>query len=1116
MLRLILGTSKSGKTEYVRNYLSTLAKQGENKLLMIVPDQQSFETEKAFLELLGPQLSMNVTVLGFSRLCDFVFEKTDYIRGALADDCTKTLLMSIALEEVADSMRVYGDKAMSPQLLSMMLLLKKELVRSNSSSDALAGLALDKDDILSKKLYDVSLALSAYDALLSNSFDDPEGELSVACDLLREHKVFQDYTVCIDSYLSFTEPESDVVEQLLIQSRELFVTLSDDGLSTYDDSIFTVSRDTAKRLKACAKKNGVSVAVPLICSYKDYFTSRELTYIEENIFRSDDAISTIVENNNIHIYSASDKYDEADFVARNIRRLVIEQGYRYKDFAVVCRSVNPYMGILDTVLNRYGISFFMDSPSHVLSKPLMKLVSAIFKCITGSFNKDSVLAVLKSGITSADTVDIALFENYIFTWSLSGSKFLREFTANPRGFADEFTESDKEELEKIESVRKFLIEPLVNFRENIKSATSKEISQHLYSLLLSLGADEKIRSLCDELDASGEHTLSEEQLRLWEIFVETLDRTVAVIGDRRITPVRFSELLELQFSCHELAFIPRAMDQVTVGDIERLRLYDKKVVFVIGAVEGEFPATAPVSGLFTSHERDVLTEAGVLSDNSLELQSVRERYLCYYALTSASDKVFVSYPASTLTGTPVEPSVIITELMNIFENLAPEHSVLVPDAERLWAHKPSFSVYAKRFGSGDPLTSALDDYYSDNEIYRDSATSLTRAQSREPFKIKDKTIAERLFGTDMRLSASQVEKYHLCRFMYFCNYGLRLRERRTAQIDAMEYGSFVHYILEKFIGKYTKSQFCSLTDTEIATEVSTIMAAYAELHMGGMSDKSPRFNYLYHRVSVSAQMLINHLIKELSQSKFTPEAFELNIGKDVPAYTLSLPTGQTVTIRGFVDRADVYREGDKTYIRIVDYKTGSKVFSLSDIMYGLNLQMLIYLSALSRSGSVHFGGKLTPAGVLYMPAIAPVIDASFGTSEEKLSEKRDEKLRMNGLLLSDSDVLSAMENDLNGIYIPVSAKGETFKGSDNLATLEEFGAIFSKIDALIAEMATELSRGAVDATPAAGGYNACEYCPYSSVCGHKDTDPVRNIFKLDREEILEDLGLNNDTEEVAQ
>ncbi len=1113
MLKFILGRSKSGKTEYVRNLLSALALQGEKRLLMLVPDQQTFDTEKAFLELLGPKDAVNVKVLGFSRLCDFIFEEAGYAPGILADDSVKTLLMSIALEDTADFMKLYSEKALSPQLLNMMLDIRHELMKNKITPDILSTAEASGNALLGSKLHDVNLVLSAYDALISTSFEDPDGELSIAYELLLRNPVFKDYVICVDSYLSFSEPEFDILCALMSSCSQFIVTLSDD-VNDGENSIFEPSRKTADRLRAMAKDAGISIEPSIVCDYNDFYNSDVLSHIEENAFRNTANGDFASENtSDLSLYSAKNIYDEADFVARNIRKLVQTCDYRYSDIAVVSRNISAYSGILDSALELYDVSYFMDAPGQIHSKPLTKLISACFECVTGYFHKDAVLSLLKSGLTSADVLDVSLFENYIFTWNISGSKFHNEFTANPRGFADEFTSEDLLELSRVENVRKLIIPALADFRDKIREATAQDICKALYSLLLNLGVDKQISSLCNRLDAQGEHHLSEEQIRLWQMFIDTINRTVKVIGNRKVTPKRFSELLNLQFTAQDISFIPHGADQVTVGDIDRLRLSSKKAVFVIGAVEGEFPRTTSPQGIFTGSEREILADAGLLTDVSAQTQALTEDYLCYYSLTSASDKLFVSFPSADLKGTVIYPSKIITELNSLCPQVKTVGFSDVPTLDLLWSPKASFGIYAGRAGSQDDLTSALSDYYSTNKDFASSANALKRAVSRGDFRITNPENAQKLFGKNMYLSASQVEKYHLCRFMYFCTYGLRLKERRTAQIDAMEYGSFVHYILEHFLKKYTKQQMVTLSDDVISFDIESLMNQYANEHFGGTQDKTERFLYLYSRVALYVHKLVKHLIEELSQSSFTPEAFELDIGKDVPAYSLTLPTGQTVTIRGKVDRADLMTKDGRTYIRIVDYKTGSKVFDLSDIMYGLNLQMLIYLSALTKDSSGFADEPLIPAGVLYMPSMVPVINAAFDDSVEKIMAERNKKLRMNGLILRDMDVIGAMEREGQGVYIPVSGKGETVKGTDNLASLEEFGAVFAHIDRLIADMATELINGKVDALPAKGGYDACEYCPYKASCGHRDTDKERSVFKLDRAEIIKELGIKD--EEVA-
>ncbi len=1072
-----------------------------------MPDQITFETEKSYLKLLGPKLAQKVLVLGFSRMCDYVFEFTGAVRKPAADDATKALLMSVALEEVRDNLLLYSDKALSTDLAKLMLSASKELAVSGSSVEEILNTAENTDELTYKKIHDIYTAVSAMNSLLLNTFEDPDSELSLVADILRERRIFDGYYIFIDSYLSFTAPETEVLAALMTQCRELYITLSYDGIS--NDGFFSVPGETAAKLKKLAEFENLRISEPYLCTYSGFFKDEALSHIEENIF-SDLKESYPQATSAITLYMANDRYDEVDFIAREIRRLIIENSYRYSDIAVVGRDLSQYSDIIANTFDKYEISYFADKPHDITSKPVVRLISACFNAILSGFDKDDILSLLKTGLTSANDEDILLFENYLYTWQLNYSSLFEEFTANPRGFSDQFTFEDIEELKRVENVRKLVVESLKNFKDNFSDTTASELCKGLYSLLLSLGADKSITELSETLDKWEESAVSQEQIRLWEIFIETLDRTVNVIGDRKLSIKRFYELFMLQLNLTDISFIPRALDQVTVGDIERLRLGGRRCVFVIGAVEGEFPKYNIASGIFTASQRSELSKLNILVDADDEHNAFREQYLAYYALSSASEKLFVSFPVAELSGEAKSGSIIISEIASLTPECAKRTRNQEETSDLIWAEKPAYDYFAQYFRSSDLITEALRNYYSESPEYSHKLASLKGILSLDKrFVINDKSVSGKLFGKDMYLSATRIEKYHLCRFSYFCRYGLNATERRKASIDALEYGSFVHFILENFFKSFSKADFASLSEEKLNKFISDIADTYADNHFGGLKTKSARFLYLYSAVKEASCVLIKHIMEELSQSEFTPVDFELDIGNDINAYRLELDNNVSVTVTGKVDRADILKMDGKSFIRIVDYKTGSKVFNLSDVIYGLNLQMLLYLSVIKDKGKERYGKEIVPAGVLYMPSFVPTLEMAADDDVEKILKERNKKLRMNGILLDDESVLKAMDKDLSGLYIPVSMGAKGLKGADNLATLEEFGAVFAHIDKLISEMATELLDGKIDASPATLTSDACQWCPYSSVCIGKSESAFRSLYKLDREEILRELGIND-------
>ena len=1110
MLRFVLGRSGFGKTEYLRREIAGRARSGEDKLLFLVPDQITFETETAFLDLLGPADAGRVLVLGFSRLSDYVFEATGNRFSSFADEGVRNLVISLALEQVADRLTVFEKRSTSRDLCDIMLSAVKEYKKCSLSSETLLAAADAVDDeILSKKLRDSALVYDAYNAIMEQSYMDPLDSLTKAAQILESHPLFADYTVAVDSFYGFTAQEYAVVERLMVQSRDMLVALTDDGSNGGDTSLFYAPQRTRANLRRIARDNRIEIAPAVYLTEPVRFHSPALAAVEENLYRLD---KIPYENNNdaVQVYEASGIYDECDFVARTIRRLV-EDGYRYRDIAVIARSSDKYAGVLDTCFDKYNISYFMDEPVNIDAMPIVRLVSAAFDIACRNFERDDVLTLLKTGLCSYDVRDIADFENYIFVWDISGRRFFDEFTANPSGFSDTFTDEEKERLARVEALRADVIGKLRTFSKAVRDTDGRSIAKALMKLLYALKCDENINRLCDEMEARGEIQLSEDLVRMWDVMCELLDKTVAVIGDYAIEPRRFAELLYVNFSNTEVASIPRGLDEVDVASADRSLVSGKKAVFVIGAVEGEFPRTPVEAGVFTDNERCVLKAMSLpLSDSVSELFST-ERYYAYTALTSASERLYISYYTADLVGEKLAPSDILTELKSSLSDYRVQTFDTVPVTDRLLSERAAFDYLIERYHSESPDVAALRTYFAGSEVYAPLMTAIDSLSDRSRRRITEKELTRKLFGAQMRLSSTRIEAYHNCAFRYFCEYGLRTKERRKAEMNALEYGTMIHYVFENFFGKHDRASFSEMKEADVAQEVSGILDGYFEAHFGGEKDKSQRFLYLFHRIKATAEKLVWHILEEFAQSDFTPADFELGIGDDIPAYNLELDNGLSLTVRGSVDRVDLCEMDGVRYVRVVDYKTGTKTFNLSDIYYGINLQMFLYLSAIERGAGERYGGELTPAGVLYMPAVSPSVSADGTADEAAVRKKILEKYTMKGVILDDNRIITAMEHDGKGVYIPVKLKGEAVSsGSGSLATLEELGAIFKRVDVLVSQMAEALYDGNVDAVPLLGDYDACKYCRYRSVCLRDDAMPCREGKHMNKSELFAQLGGKED------
>lgn len=1104
MLNIIAGNSGTGKTTYIQNLLADMVRKGEEKILFIVPDQSSFDTEKAFLEMLGPMDSIKIKVMGFTRLCDYIFSVNGSTGKVTLDEGSKAILLSLALNECQDNMPLFSGTKNKNELISLMLSAVSEYKTCNITAEEVLETAKHiADETLKEKLKETSLVMDAFNMLVNKSYLDPDDYVITGLNSLKENNIFNNYIIALDSFSGFTNAELMLLEKLMSDSREFFISLTTDCQN--NNELFFTTERTIRQLKKIAMNNNVKISSIKKLTNDVRFQNNDLIPILHNVYRVE---KESFENKpkDILIYECINKYTESDFVARNIKQLIIEKGYTYDDIAVVFRDDNSYDGVIDTTLKKYDIPYFMDKTEDIYSKHLIKLVNSVFDVITSSYNREKVLNVLKCGLLSFTQEEISNFENYLLMWDIKGVRFTKPFTDNPRGLVGEFTENDKNNLDKINSLRETLIAPIAKFKALSSDEDSSVITKNLYNLLITYKIPENIVAMCQTLTNAGEDEFSDEQRRIWDILMNVLDKMYSVLGDKKFALKEYGELLSLQFKYTEIGYIPRSIDQVVVSGIERVRLTQKKAIFVMGCNEGVFPKTPSSSGIFTDSERKILIEQGLEVNDSIEKLNFKEMYLAYYALTLASEKLYISYHNSTLKGEAMSSSSIIREVTSIYPNVSFSDDSLLSTSDKLWSENSAFEYTAKSVRTSSKTQDTLRNYFRQKENYGEKIKVIEKTVKDEPAKINDRTLAEKLFGKDLHLSASQVEVYHLCKFKYFCQYGLNAKERRPAQMDSLQYGNLMHYLMERFLKEYKKEEYIRFSEEKITSIISEYISDYANDELGGIDNKPARFRYLYYRMKDNAINLLIHIIEELSQSDFEPVAFELGVGKEIPTYNITLEDGTTLSVRGYIDRVDVMEKNNERFIRVLDYKTGPKDFKIGDILYGLNLQMLIYLSAIKKNGQEYFGENIVPCGVLYQPSSTGFVSADYSATDEVIQKEQNKNLKLKGIILDNTSVILGMDKSGKGTYIPVRmGQNGPAGGKDSLFNLAEMGKIFRNIDELLTQMAETLHKGEIEFNPAKNKYDACEYCPYLSVCGYEDGKNCRQILTLNKDDVMKEL-----------
>lgn len=1123
MLQLVTGRSGSGKTEALRALFSEKARSGETRLLFLVPEQYSFNTERAMLKKAGNKHAQNVEVLSFSRLADYVFRSVGGNAGLVADDGTKLILMLRAMAAVEDRLDFYKRYVGDPRLAYELLAIFREVRQSGAALSALSNAAGEVESpVLSKKLGELALIFDVYDAMFRQQYSDEDLQMEKLCKVLSEERVLEGFTIGIDGFKSFTGQELRLLSLLVDQAADLYVALCTDGPSP--SMVFHSVNETRRRLTAMAKEKGMEVRlVPkeeLGIQNGLRYGNEELRYLEENLFYPG-AEPFDGSAKHITVAECRDIFDECDYIAATARKLLREDGIRARDIAVIVRNEEDYRQELLAAFQRYGLPVYEDTRKSIDRQPLSVLCKTVLSILASGFTSEHLLQYLKTGLGGVSEEEVADLENYVFLWDLKGKAWLSEFTLNPFGLDAAFrTEEEvKDALDLLNHTRERVIKPLLALRKAVKDVSFRETGEAFYQFLIKTDVPGQLKDYAATLNAAGLEALAGEQDRVWDTVIGILDRITAVYGEERCPSMKvYADLFFAVLSVTDLGSIPQGLDEITVSAADRVRLSSPDTVFVAGLEEGVFPAVVSQTGLFTLHERNALRECGLELSFPEDLRASEERFVAYSAASAPRNRLYLSWHRLDTSGGSYLPS----ELLVAVEKLFPEERLrkVVTDTLPLTFYAETkdsaFAAYAGHLrdsGAAEKASVEAALLFGDKEhTYEAGIKSLQSAMTPHRFSIENPDIAADLFKKDMRLSASKVDNYYHCAFQYFCRYGLNAEPRKRAVLGANNYGTIIHYVLEQLLRNNTKDEFTALSADELHRQVQTYMEQFAREDLGGLSDKTTRFQYLYNRLKATLYDVAERLQEELRHSEFVPSDFELPIGQEgspVPAYTLELPDGGSLQITGSVDRVDLLKKAGRTYVRVVDYKSGGKEFALSDILYGLNLQMLIYLFAIQQNGTERYENT-EPAGILYYPAKRHTgTTTSYNAPKEDATLNLSAKDKQNGLLLEDMEILRAMDDDLAGAYIPVklTKAGVPDKYSvKSLANLEELGRLHKRIDLLLKKMAENLTSGAIAAEPAEqNGFLPCTYCDFKAVCRPEDPE-TRLIEPLSKEEVFEQLS----------
>lgn len=1091
MLNITVGRSGTGKTYSMFGKISQLIKNGADNVCLLVPDQFSFEAERIIVLLCGSSAVNKVKVFGFNRLATEILSEFGGVCGINIDDATRKVIMKRAVRSVKEQLRLYSKTCETDSFINELLFTVTELKQADVDPIELTrNPAVNCHEKLSDKLYDISVIGEAYDAIVKNTFIDGEDLLLYAYEKAKDKDFFRDKVFFVDGFDGFSGLQFKLLKLIIKGSTEsnFYFTCNDKDFYTDKSSYFSGVKKAVCSVMSLAKEFGVPISEPILLKERRNGNSDLAVY--EKIASGENLPPDTRKAENITLCCADSPTDECEFVAKQIRRLVREGGFRYKDIIVVAGDKDGYQRAIDETMKRYGIPCYIDErvPADELVLPIY--ISALLKCAV-SFSTENVLRMLKTALAGLSVEEVAELENYCYVWGIEGDDWKHEWNMNPSGLNSQRENVDfSEELEHLNLLRKTAIKDIIKLTEIGKSSINDYIKT-VYRIMCNT-AKPSLKIILDNLknDVSGDAFISAET-DSWDAVVGGFDRLFLCFSNCKVDVKDVSDAFDTYIGSLTIGEIPQSIDQVQFGSADRIRPRYPKAVFLVGVNQGVFPKFVKSGGILSIADRARLNVAGVNIDNRTDDAYIDENYRFYCVSTCASEKLFLSYSILNAKHETAEPASIITKILMTFENdiLMRESYYNRITENDIQAKLPAFQKMSVNWGENNIVVNTLKSLFENDREFSKKLQSLKSVTAGKSFSISPDS-ALKLYGNNLRFSASKVDTFYNCPFSFFCRFGLKAEKPQRAELSPMIKGTVVHSVLESVISKH-KNDLGTLTDDIVKKEVDAAIDAYFESIQINKAALPADFLYALRYVTENLYELIKRINDEFSQSEFKVIGCEISIknGGDIPAVTVPVSEDKKITLTGSVDRADAYNDGRHLYIRIIDYKTGKKVFRLSDTLAGLNLQMLIYLCAIIRC----YGANAEPAGILYLNAF------------KKITDNKDDSFKTNGILTNNIEVLKKMTDDLSNKYIPVKIKktGGFDKRVSKVIPDGAFDLLFGNVERHLKNMGQSLFSGEIKAAPL--GENACKFCDYSALCLRSPDLPVRPLETFSDEETIEIL-----------
>ena len=1133
-LRFCFGPSGSGKSHRIyEEIMQRAAEEPGRNFLIIVPDQFTMQTQKDLVMRSDRDGILNIDVLSFGRLSHRILEEVGTKEMPVLDDTGKSLVLQKVAADLKEQLPAMGSLLHKQGYIHEVKSAISEFMQYGISTQDMDKLitSAQKRGALAMKLKDLKTLYRGFQNYIRDHFITTEETLDVLRRSLSKSKILKGSVVVFDGFTGFTPIQNRLIQELMRVCAETIVTVTigvgeDPYKMDGEQKLFHLSKKTVADLEKLAAEAEVERGEDLFVKGgpNRFAKAPALHYLEQNLFRYQYE-PYAGEQQEIHMFEALSPREEVHQTALHIRHLIREQGMTYRDIAVVIGDLEGYASYVETEFGQLEIPCFLDRTRGIVLNPMIEYIKSALQLYIKDFSYDTVFHFLRSGMADISREEIDELENYVIRTGARGYRtYSRLFTRRAeelQGNAEGSEQAEEKTMERLNRIRQQFMDAVEILHMGSREKAGDYVS-HLYDFLEQNQVQQKLLNYQQQFEKEGDLSRAREYAQIYRLVMDLLDQVYELLGEEEISRQEFADILEAGFGEITVGTIPQNVDRIVVGDMERTRLKQVKVLFFLGVNDGNIPKNASKGGIISDMDREFLIESGTEMAPSPRQQMYIQRLYLYLNMTKPSEQLYLSYAKVNSEGKGIRPSYLIDTVRKLFPAMSVEYPQNRSRLEQIEGRQEGARYLAeelREYVEGTLPEEERQDFYLMYRAYEADAAGrdlLTRAAFRRYRESGlSRIVARALYGQQLENSVSRLETYAACACRHFLQYGLSLQEREEFGFEASDMGTVYHAVLENFAGKLAESNLTwwDFTEDFAAKAVKESVEAYAATYGETVLYSSARNEYAITRMSRILTRTVLTLQKHLKQGSFQPDDYELSFrfAEDLDSIHVDLSEDEKMHLQGRIDRIDVSEDAEHVYVKVIDYKSGNRKFDLAALYYGLQLQLVVYMNAaMEMESRKHPDKEIVPAALLYYHIDDPTIETPVELTDEQINEQILAKLRMNGVVNSDPGVVERLDRYMQdkSVVIPVEKKKDgSFSARSGVLSREEMQLISSYVDAKIRSIGREILDGKIAANPyEKGNEEACTYCAYKKVCGFDGSIPgyeKRQLEDLDKQALMQ-------------